>query len=1171
MAEIQRTKNDSIFTDEQWDAIAARDTNILVSAAAGSGKTAVLVRRITKMIIEDHVPIDRMLIVTFTKAAASEMKEKITRSIHEEIESGSPDEDNLRHQLDIMYRAHISTFDSFAFEVVKRYFHLVECDSDLSVCDENDAAVMKADAMDDIFEEMFDEEREGFEDFLAHYSSFKNDDSIKSGMIKLYDSIRSIPDYMDWLENAADMLDMSEEEFRNSELAVIMMRDIDELLLKALRTYESVVKLAEDSGIEHQLPVLRQDPINVQTLLEIKDMDQLGRALEAFSQPALSRVKKNVSDASLGAYDLHKGEIQEGRKKAKAIIDGIRKKYFAEDIRSSIKRMNETYKYAVFLLSLLKKFEIKYNERKSENDQADFADIEHYAIKILKNKDAAYEYRSIIDYIFIDEYQDSNLLQERIIDSIKKDNNVFMVGDIKQSIYRFRLADPSIFQDKYDNYRKYDKPAGGNGSKIDLNRNFRSKDGVVTAVNDVFKDIMNGYDEDAELRKGVAYTGDMEYKTEFAVVDCADEATEGIDQELLDMKKEELEALTAVSIINENAGHTNIWDVKQGRERVMRRGDIVILMRSAVNYADIFYQTLRDNGIDCYLENNGGYFEHIEVMTFMDLLRIIDNMRQDLPLLSVLRSPIFSFSIDDLIEIRRSEKGVPYHEAFLSYPENGRDAMLKKRVSEVVSSIMRWKKQQGYVPLDDFVWKLMGETGFYMYAGAMPGGEQRQAALRMLTEKAAYFRQRGSVTLYGFIRYIDNMRMRKIDMAQPKITSDSDDTVRIMTVHKSKGLEFPMVIYAGLSRKFQKGSRERNWSFHNHIGIGLRYSDPEGHWTKDTLMKAVIDGANSHEEMDEEKRLMYVAFTRAEDKLVLLASSDDWEKAGESYEMGPMGESCALDLIYPSVLDHPDDFIQRVYTRHDLMMSASEDNRESVSLIDTLHGKAMKNYIADPDASLKKTVDAKMSYVYQHSDDLQIKSKYSVTEMNADKKPVISLEEPRFISGEQTFTAAQKGTVMHTVMEQIDFSAVEKKLQEGSAAADEYIRGTVASMLENEILTKEESEVVETEKIRAFFETDTGKRACAAKKLYRELPFTVVHDLNGSSVLVQGIIDCCFEEDGEIVLIDYKTNHSREGIEDLYREQIDLYREAIETINEKPVKEAYLYLFSTNEFVDMID
>jgi ATP-dependent helicase/nuclease subunit A len=1159
------------YTDEQWNAIAARNRNILVSAAAGSGKTAVLVRRITKMLIDGTASVDRMLIVTFTKAAAAEMKEKIVDSINDEISRGGENEAALRRQLDIMYKAHISTFDSFALEIVKRYFHIIGCDANLTICDDNDGAVMRSDALDEVFEELFENEQEDFEQFLMKYGSFKNDDQLKKDILKLYEKIRTIPDYMDWFGRSAEKLKMSEEEFWNSDMALLMEADIKSKLHDAFDMYTSVVNLAGAAGVNFQMPVLRQDPQNVLSLLEMTDPRQLRTALCAFSQQKLRTAGKNVDIAEKCAYEEIKEQIQDRRKTAKGLIDEIKNKYFSDDMNMIINCMNDTYGEAMFLKHILECLEEKYSAAKLEKNNADYADIEHFAIRILEDSDAAAEYKGLIDYIFIDEYQDSNLLQEKIIDSIRRENNVFMVGDIKQSIYRFRLADPSIFIDKYNRYEPYDAEGENVDSKIDLNKNFRSKGGVVRAVNDVFTEIMDGYDENAELHQGVDYEGELEYKAELCVVDCAEEEAAELDSDILNMKKEELEALAAVDIIRKNVGTTEIWDVKHKCARPLKLSDIVILMRSAVNYADIFYQTLRDNGIECYLDNNGGYFDRIEVMTFTDLLRIIDNIRQDVPLLGVLRSPICGFSIDELITIRTAVPEVPYYEAFISYAESGEDEKLKEKTAGVLAALAAWKEEACYLPVDEFVWKLMNETDYYTYVGTMPGGRIRQTMLRVFAEKADTFSAKGDNTIYGLIRYIDNLKVRSIDLEQPNVISENDDVVRIMTIHKSKGLEFPMVILAGLGKNFQHGDKAK-WSFHNRIGIGMRYYDTDRHWYKDTISKSLIDTLNKSEETDEERRLLYVAFTRAEDKLVLLGTSKDWEKDRQGYESGIIKGSNALDLIYPAVLHSADDFKVSVFRKSDLDKITPEQEAERENISGMLRGRAMEQYLADRDETLQKDIEGRLSYVYPYSTDMGRKSKYSVSELNrTEKVPEITLKVPAFTVDKPGFTAAEKGTIMHSVMEHIDFRTVSVQAGEGIECADEYIADFVRTMTEKEMLTPEEAATVVPAKISAFFATDVGKRAAEAAVCYKERPFTAEHitEPGSSPVLVQGVIDCYFEENGELVLIDYKTNMYIEGIRETYREQIELYKEALQMLEGKRVKEAYLYLFSKGCFVEM--
>lgn len=1151
------------WTKKQKDAIGIRGKNILVSAAAGSGKTAVLVERIKQLIIEEKVPVDRLLVVTFTKAAASEMKEKIVKALHGEIGKKGRDISYLKEQAEKIYRSNISTFHSFAMDIIRNYFHVIGADPDLNVCDATESQLMKKDAMDETFQYFFEEDDEAFHDFLLAYEDGKNREELKINILGIYDKIQSMPDTMDWLEKKTELLKGSREEFLKGDTYAFIVEDARGKLQQARSYYENARSILSDAGLERLAEKVEEDMGNLDKIMESSPEAPFFRKNIPGFKNTIIRANKTEKDD----YEKVKERVSAIRTAAKKEIDRIGTSYFIDTLNEQVELTQKTHPYAETLLTILYKFREIYQQKKKEKNLIDYNDIEHYAIQILKDEEVSGEYREKFQYIFIDEYQDSNYLQEAIIAGVKRRNNLFMVGDIKQSIYGFRLAEPAIFR---DTYRKYSREDDWN-CKVDLNENFRSKTEIIDGINHIFSRIMDDYDEDAALYEGDPVPEDIHYLPELHIVDSSKPEEEDIDEALQDMQNAELEALAASKVIKESLGKP-IFDHKKNIERSLEKRDMVILMRGAKNTADIFYKILSANGIPAYLDENSGYFDTLEITTFLDLLRVIDNKQQDIPLLSTLRSPIFDFSIKELIAIRLGDKTASYYQAFVKYGEEGEDKELRKKIVGCLDKISRWKKEASYTPIHQFVWKLLTETEYYAFAGALPGGVQRQANLRAFVDKALAFGNRGNNTIYGLLRYIEIIGERQIETGQVSLLSENDDLVRIMTIHKSKGLEFPMVIISGLGKRFVSDSPHRTGSLHKDLGFAMTYVNPEEHWYKRTLPEVAIMEKNSREAMDEEIRILYVAATRAKDKLVLMGTVKNQEKYREKMDLGMTGKSTYLDILAPCL---PGSNLEVSYhTRNSLGRYLVDEQWEKAQVLQEL-----EQYEKDRTSDRGEEVNRILSYEYEHEDELKVRSKFSVSELSSRERDKVrkrespakklTLEQPLFVTGKTRFTPAEKGTIMHTVMEHLDFKEGYARFKSSEKDCLSYIVCFVDELVEREILTEEEAKEVSSRKIADFFKSKIGKRSAEAKEIYKERTFNILTDYHGTEVMVQGIIDCYFREGEDIILLDYKTDYSSEGIEELYREQMELYKEAIEKAEGQRPKEAYLYLFSEGRAVRM--
>ncbi len=1159
------------WTKEQQEAIEIRNKNILVSAAAGSGKTAVLVERIKQLIIRDHVPLDHMLIVTFSSAAASEMREKIVEAISRELEEGNST--FLREQLNLIHRANISTFHAFSMEVIRRYFYLIDIEPNFKICDEAQKTILQADAMEQLFSGLFESRSQDFIDFLSKFAVAKNDNAVKEMIYEAHSFIQSIPDSFDWLRLRAEELCLSVEAFENSSAFREIREEISRSLALAESSFERAGELLEDYGLSGLITKWK---------LDMDALEGLKRAFDTLSFDEFGRLAAEVKFQTFSATKEEKeayGEIREAvtalRDQGKERIRRLRNQYFSRPLASYAEDLRRTCQDAQYLCSLVEEFDGIYREKKRGKGLIDFNDIEHYALAVLSREEAAAEYRNKFEYIFIDEYQDSNIVQETLIGKIKRENNLFMVGDVKQSIYKFRLAEPEIFIAKYESYKENKNEFD---IKLDLNKNFRSKGRVIAAVNDIFSQIMSrdlsglDYDEAAALYPGRPYEGELDYPVEMQIVDDMQVDDPSLDEEIREMKKTEIEAYTAAQIIREAKGKM-IFDAKRGVERPVANKDIVILLRSAKGYAEIYYEALMKEGIPAFVDASDGYFDTLEVEVFLNLLRVIDNRKQDIPLLSVLRSPIFGFTMEEMIRVRIFCREGTYYQAFKKCSDCSGDAPLKDKCSSVLNRIDGWKKAAALMPLEDYLWMLIRETGYYEYIGGIPGGSQRQANLRALVDKAVQFQSSQMKGLFSFINYIEAIKKRNVPMGQVKLLGENDDVVRIMTIHKSKGLEFPVVLVGGLGKRFNRDSDTFQISLHKDIGFGIRFVDLENSCYKKTIIQTVIDQKKRRESLAEELRILYVAFTRAMDRLILLGTIKDAGTAMETYSIkGGSDYSNAksyLDFLIPAL--GKTNIVCRQSNRRDISFR-KEEISQTKSRIRRL---ILEGAAAGPQREdLEHEIGRRLAYEYGHGEALKLKSKFTVTEMSrlGKEKAIPGLDAPKFTKEKGRFTGAERGTILHKVMERLDFHIMAEIRNRGAndSVQTEAVKDVVRDLVSREILTKEEAAAVSYRRILSFFDSDIGRRAVGSKELYKEVSFNIMKEFSGEKIIIQGTIDCYFEEDGEYILLDYKSNYIGDPedeqeigrIAEAYRTQLNLYGEALERIRGVRVSEAYLYLFS---------
>ncbi len=1218
------------WTEEQFKAIETRRCNLLIAAAAGSGKTAVLVERIIRIITNEESPvdIDRLLVVTFTSAAASEMRERIASAITKALEK-SPNSKNLQKQLTLLSRANITTMHSFCLDVIKNNFHIIDLDPAFRILDETEGMLLRSEVLEELFEDKYENDDKDFLDLVEAYSDSKSDDKLKDIVLDLYKFSMSGPWPQKWLRDKSEEFNISTiEDLDKSSWMKVFIENLVIELQGLISMEEKALELCEEtSGLEPYIDTFRDDITMLQMIYEHlgAGVVEIYNRLSSASFSKLKTVRKaNVSDENV------QSRVKAIRDDVKKKINKLRDEIFSMTPDEMLHSVKSSYPYMKTLSNLVIEFQDKFSNAKKERGALDFNDLEHLCLKILtsENSGVADNFKEYFDEVLVDEYQDSNAVQEAIIDLVSRkysdDPNVFMVGDVKQSIYRFRQAKPELFIEKYNTYSKEQ----GKNIKIQLYKNFRSRDEVIKGVNYIFKEIMSRvvgeleYTDEEALNLGASYSKaeDDNYvvggKIELNILDKSTE----VEEEILIEEEEDLGAINLEARIvanrikellsNKDGKVFKVLDKGTGEYRPVTYKDIVILLRATKNWSEVFLDELGAEGIPVYADTGSGYFESIEIRTIMSLLKVIDNPMQDIPLIAVLRSPIMSFSAEDLTNIRLVDKDKYFYENIVSISNEEFDCEkeLIEKCNIFLERLNVWRKKSIYTPIDEFIWYLYTDTAYYGYVGAMPNGVLRQANLRILFQRAKQYEQTSFKGLFNFINFINKLRKSSGDMGSAKVLGENEDVVRIMSIHKSKGLEFPVVFVCGSGKQFNLMDLNNNILYHEELGFGPELVDLDKRVSYTTLPKEAIKQRIRFETLSEEVRILYVAFTRAKEKLIITGAVNGLEKW-----ITKCCNAAALDkdIILPSeVLKGKSylDWIGMAICKHRDGESLRElVGANDISIKDDLSTWSVKTWtksdlivdkkISDVDeinednllinfdcASVDKEIERRLDFRYKFRESTLIKSNFSVSELkkkNFEQVPVIDTEElfeedicnikPKFLQEERGLTSAEKGTAMHFVMQKVDLSRV---------STIEEIKVQLKEFVDRELLSKEEYKVINPYKVKKFFISKLGERMLSAYNrgdiVYRELPFYTeidVHridpdlpkEVEGDKVRLQGVIDSFFYEDNEVILLDYKTDYVEQGNEEelinKYRMQIQYYKEALEKITKAKIKECYLYSF----------
>lgn len=1247
------------WTNEQQAVIDSRDCNLLVAAAAGSGKTAVLVERIIQMITDrdNSIDIDKLLVVTFTNAAASEMRERIGDAIGKALDK-NPENKHLQGQLVLLNKASITTIHSFCLEVIKSNFHKINLDPNFRIGDTTECTLLKQEAIEEVFEQLYVEQDEGFLNLVESYAERRGDSNLQDIILRIYNFAMASPNPRQWLEFSADQFNIDKNfEFSNSIWAKAILDTVKiEVSGMEVSMAKALEELQDIEELETYLDKFKSDYNGIKRILEAcnKTWDDAFKAMVSMKFENYTKgVKRIPKDAPTYITDIKK-KADDIRKKAKKSIESMIVSTFCKENEDINDELRYLYNVAKSISETVIKFEEAYDNKKREKGIIDFNDIEHFALKILTEKDdngndipsdIALGYRDKFYEIFIDEYQDSNLVQEVLLSTIAKIKtpNRFMVGDVKQSIYRFRQAKPEIFLKKYADY---DTEKGYLYRKIMLYKNFRSREEVVDCANYIFENIMSlhigeiDYTEEERLNLGAIF---KENTNEEAIVagpseihimqsklkseDSSEEKENESNEEEEEVDNIQLEARMVGKIIKdlmhpkEDGKIQMVYDKKLDDYRPVQFKDIVILLRATSAWAPVFADELMNMDIPTYADTGIGYFDTIEIKTIISLLQVIDNPMQDIPLLAVLKSPICGFTPEDLIDIRIEDGQKSFYEALEIFSQN-EDEKANKCI-EFINKLKDYKEKSLYMSTDEFLWYLYTKTGYYAYVGALPGGSQRQANLKILFERAKQFEETSFKGIFNFINFISKLRKSNTDMGSAKTLGENANVVRIMSIHKSKGLEFPVVICSGMGKNFNTQDFKKDILYHHNLGYGPQVVDYERRISYPSIAKEALKSKINIENLSEEMRVLYVAFTRPKEKLIITGSTSNIEKSLKSWSSGVDGNEPIsqykilkgkgfLDWIMPAVLKHKDLEILREIADIDIDNIDSHSSKWSAKLWykgdvsveekEDEERDGIKEIIENldinkPDSEYYDNIKEKLDYIYPYEASITKPASISVTEIkkiqnNYEEEYTkdifnnqVSLKKPLFMQESEVsekITGAERGTIVHLAMEVLDFNKINSISE---------IEEQIKSFISKGIITKKQSSVINPYKIYKFFKSNIGKRMLKSsfvKKeqaiyaqikmkdvyIYEELEkYDETTRYDGESLMLRGIIDAYFEEDEKIVIVDYKTDfvneENKEEVVNRYKKQLDLYAQVVSDLTGKEVKEKYVYLFGIDEGVSI--
>ena len=1155
-----------------------------------------LVERIINKIINQKIDIDKLLIVTFTNAAAAEMRQRILEALYAKIEE-NPENENLQRQIILLNKANISTIHAFCLEVIKNYFYEINISSNFRIGDTQEIELLKQETLEEVFENLYEENSEDFINLVNTYGGYRDDIDLKELVLKIYNYSQSMPFPEEWINEAIEkfnLKDKIDQDFANTEWGQILVEYFKQEIISCIDELEKInEKLKYELELEKYYSVILEDIQNLKVLLkEENTWDDLYSNLSVLKFATWPRQVK--TDCNL------KEKCKEIRDCVKDRIKALAKRIFIYSSKEANEDIYNIYGALKTLEKVILEFSQKYQENKKEKNIIDFNDIEHFALKILVKKDdngnyiptdVANNYKEKFIEIAIDEYQDSNLVQEYILTTISNNNNIFMVGDVKQSIYKFRQARPELFLEKYDNYflTEDNKEVCEEDTKIQLFQNFRSRKNVLDLTNVIFNNIMSkklgdiDYNQSEYLNASANYikpenNENVAGKVELNIIDLAEENV-GFDepddsQEELLLEKSEIEAKFVASRIKKLFEENYyVFDKKQGY-RKLKYKDIVILLRTTSNIANLYEKELNKLEIPVFSDTSSSYFETEEIQIILALLKIIDNPNNDIPLATVLRSMIGGFTDNELIEIRLNSKDTSFYEAMLNILENEEQVNLKAKVKNFLNILEEWQQKQEYLSLDEFIWYLYETTGFYDYISTSSNGDLKVANLKLLFEKAKDYEKASFKGLYNFINYVDKISKSSGDAGSAKLIGENEDVIRIMSIHKSKGLEFPVVFLCGTGKQFNMQDLNQNILLHQDIGLGPKLIDYERKIEYNTLAKEAIRIKLLNETLSEEMRLLYVALTRAKEKLIITGYDKNLEKSLLNKENMVSDVESKISISNIRKAKTYLDWLELVHLKE-------KENLKEILEVNFYN----KNKIKDVEAEVKEEISYKnkldewkestsketldkicnlLEWKYKYEESTKIEGKASVSSIaKQNKKEILEITaKPKFLDDSKKLSKSEIGTLMHLIIQKLDF---------GKEYNEITVKDLIQELIAIKTITENEAKYIDINKIVKFTNSKIYNDAKQARYVYKEEPFYTYLSAdeiyaNGleEKILVQGIIDLYYiNKNDEIILVDYKTdyveNNNEQELVDKYKGQLNIYKKAIEQALNKKVKEVYLY------------
>jgi ATP-dependent helicase/nuclease subunit A len=1230
--EIPLRPANSHFTDKQWQAVYDKGDNILISASAGSGKTTVLVERVIQH-IKAGTNVDELLIVTYTEAAAKEMKQRIQVAVQSAIneESDLEKRQHLIKQLNLLPTAPISTLHAFCLTVIRKYYYLIHIDPVFRLLtDETEITLLKEDVWEDVREKLYGDKQKEFYELTENFSNDRNDDGLTKLIFSLASFALSNTEPKEWLDKLTKHYEV-EGSIINSELYQDFMKPslVKDLTHLIERSNELINQTIGEPDFEKTLSVFESDKVLLTNILRLVEEDNLDACYTSFLQGKFATIKgpskKTSPEEVMEVYE----ELKKERDLIKKQFGGLKKNYFTLSPEKMLELIQLSEPLVREMVFVCQAYLSAFNKQKEEKNLVDFNDLEHMTLAILRELDgdefkaseASLFYRSKFKEVLVDEYQDVNRLQEGILYWLRRpelnEGNLFMVGDVKQSIYAFRLADPTLFIEKYEQYAEED-----DGRRIILAENFRSRGSVLDFTNLIFTQLMDKelgqieYDQSAELITGFKdYPESNAHDTEILIYESESESEEEeIDLTFEIEDKTEGELLLVGQKIQELIkSKFPIYDKRNKMSRPIKYQDIVLLSPTKKNnlvILDIFKQL----DIPLLINDTQNYFQATEVKIMIALLQVIDNPYQDIPFVAVLRSPVVGIKENDLVKIRQYDSNGYFYDALKVYlkQETQVDSLFKK-ISEFHDQFIVWRETARQEKLVELIWKIYQDTGLLEYVAGMPSGKQRQANLHALYERATSYEEMSFKGLFQFVRFIEKMQAKNKDLAEPNNTTDVEDAVRVMTIHASKGLEFPVVFVLDMNKQFNMTDlNNQSFIFDEKLGAGIKYLDPDKRIKYETLPYVLIKEQKRKKMLAEEMRKLYVALTRAEEKLFLVGSYKSKEVAftsarlGQRSLLGWVGLSIVRHPLiikeYPELQVQPLKGLETIPVNFNLNFFTKEDIGKIQEEMTPLETRVEK---IDTDANpqlLKSVVDI-LNFSYPNESATKTASYQSVSEIkrlfeDPDEKhlQVIDfskklttkanrivgeeLAKPKFLAEVKEITQAEIGTATHLVMQLID---LEKKPSKND------FEKLINQLVEDGVLEEKLAKKIDITNLLTFFDTELGDLLVSKESVVkREQPFSLLlsaadiyEDYLGKGedrLLIHGIIDGFIETEEELVLYDFKTdyvpknatNEELEAIKSKYVGQLNLYKQALEQIKERPVTSVKLVLLRGNKQIEML-